>query len=336
MSNLLYIGNKLSDHGYTSTSIETLGSFLEAEGFTVFYASSQKNIVLRMLEMVFATLKYAKKVDYVLIDTYSTKNFWYAFIIAQICRLLRVKYIPKLHGGDLPNRLQKSLYWCDLIFKNAYQNIAPSPYLFEAFKDKGYQNLIHIPNSIELEKYDFQTRKFDVPRILWVRSFSQIYNPILAVKVLIALKKQFPTAELCMVGPKKDESFDATVAFAKEHNVAVTFTGKLTKSEWADLSKSYNLFLNTTHFDNTPVSVIEAMALGLPVVSTNVGGIPFLLQHEKNALLVADNNLEAMVYQIERLFSEPELTDVLVANAYNLVKGFDWNVIRKQWIDLLR
>jgi glycosyltransferase involved in cell wall biosynthesis len=289
-----------------------------------------------MLEMVFVTLRYAKKVDYVLIDTYSTKNFWYAFIISQICRLFRVKYIPKLHGGDLPNRLKKSPYWCNLIFKNAYQNIAPSPYLFESFKDNGYSNLIHIPNSIELEKYEFQTRKFDVPRILWVRSFSQIYNPILAVKVLLALKKQFPTAELCMVGPKKDESFDATVAFAKEYDVAVTFTGKLTKAEWADLSKNYNLFLNTTHFDNTPVSVIEAMALGLPVVSTNVGGIPFLLQHEKNALLVADNDLEAMVFQIERLFSEPALTDVLVANAHNLVKGFDWNVIRKQWIDLLR
>ncbi len=332
----MYIGNKLSDHGYTSTSIETLGSFLEAEGFSVKYASSQKNIFLRMLEMVFVTLRYAKKVDYVLIDTYSTKNFWYAFIISQICRLFRVKYIPKLHGGDLPNRLKKSPYWCNLIFKNAYQNIAPSPYLFESFKDNGYSNLIHIPNSIELEKYEFQTRKFDVPRILWVRSFSQIYNPILAVKVLLALKKQFPTAELCMVGPKKDESFDATVAFAKEYDVAVTFTGKLTKAEWADLSKNYNLFLNTTHFDNTPVSVIEAMALGLPVVSTNVGGIPFLLQHEKNALLVADNDLEAMVFQIERLFSEPALTDVLVANAHNLVKGFDWNVIRKQWIDLLR
>ena len=78
------------------------------------------------------------------------------------------------------------------------------------------------------------------------------------------------------------------------------------------------------------------MALGLPVVSTNVGGIPFLLQHEKNALLVADNDLEAMVFQIERLFSEPELSDLLVNNAHNLVKGFDWNVIRKQWIDLLR
>jgi len=336
MSNLLYIGNKLSDHGYTSTSIETLGSFLEAEGFTVYYASSQKNIFLRMLEMVFATLRYAKKVDYVLIDTYSTKNFWYAFIISQICRLLNVKYIPKLHGGDLPNRLQKSPYWCDLIFKNAYQNIAPSPYLYEAFKHKGYRNLIHIPNTIELEKYDFQARNFDVPKILWVRSFSQIYNPILAVKVLLELKKKFPAAQLCMVGPKKDESYDATVAYAKENAVEVCFTGKLTKAEWTNLSKDYNLFLNTTHFDNTPVSVIEAMALGLPVVSTNVGGIPFLLQHQENALLVDDNDLEAMVFQIERLFSEPKLSDFLVANAYKMVQGFDWNIIRKQWTDLLR
>ena len=43
MKSILYIGNKLSDHGYTSTSIETLGLFLEAEGYTVYYASSKKN-----------------------------------------------------------------------------------------------------------------------------------------------------------------------------------------------------------------------------------------------------------------------------------------------------
>jgi glycosyltransferase involved in cell wall biosynthesis len=102
------------------------------------------------------------------------------------------------------------------------------------------------------------------------------------------------------------------------------------------MSKEYNLFLNTTHFDNTPVSVIEAIALGLPVVSTNVGGIPFLLQHEKTALLVNDNDLEEMVFQVERLFSEPKLAKALVTNAYDLVKGFDWEIIRKQWIDLLK
>ena len=98
MKSLLYIGNKLSDHGYTSTSIETLGTFLEGEGFHVLYASSKKNKVWRMFEMIIKTIKYAKKVDYVLIDTYSTNNFWYAFIISQLCRIFNLKYIPYPHG----------------------------------------------------------------------------------------------------------------------------------------------------------------------------------------------------------------------------------------------
>ncbi len=336
MKKLLCIGNNLVKHGNTATSIVVLGELFQKEGFKVYYASSKKNKFLRIFDMMIQTVRYGRNVDYVLIDTYSTVNFWYALLVSQLCRVLGVKYIPKLLGGDLPNRLKRSPFLCDLIFKNAYRNVAPSPYLYEAFKKKGYNNLIHIANSIELDKYNFQTKQYDYPKILWVRSFSQIYNPILAVKVLIELRKKYPEAQLCMVGPKKDNSFDATVAFARENGMPVVFTGKLSKAEWADLSKNYNLFLNTTHFDNTPVSVIEAMALGLPVVSTNVGGIPFLLKHEQNALLVEDNNLEDMVFQIDRLFSESQLADHLTANAYDLVKGFDWDIIRKQWIDLLR
>jgi glycosyltransferase involved in cell wall biosynthesis len=336
MKKVLCIGNNLVKHGNTATSLVVLGELLEREGYTIIYASSQKNKLLRMLDMVFKTIRYARKVDYVLIDTYSTVNFWYALVISQLCRLLGVKYIPKLLGGDLPNRLERSRFFCDLIFKNAYQNVAPSMYLYSVFKDKGYANLLHIPNSIELGNYQLDRKVFDFPRILWVRSFAQLYNPVLAVKVLIAIQKKYPLAKLCMVGPKKDESYETTVAYAKDNNVAVSFTGKLSKKEWANLSADYNLFLNTTHFDNTPVSVMEAIALGLPVVSTNVGGIPFLLQHEKNALLVGDNDLEDMVVQIERLFNEPQFANALVTNAYDLIQGFDWSIIRKQWIDLLR
>jgi glycosyltransferase involved in cell wall biosynthesis len=336
MSSLLYIGNKLSDHGYTSTSIETLGSFLEAEGFTVHYASSKKSKPLRMLEMILMTFKYAKKVDYVLIDTYSTKNFWYAFIVSQLCRILNAKYIPKLHGGALPNRIVKTKFFSNLIFKNAYINIAPSYYLFEAFKANGYTNLKYIPNTIELQLYTQSVKVFEVPKILWVRSFAKIYNPIMAVKVYIALKKIYPEAKLCMIGPKKDDSYEKTVRFAKKNNVEVSFTGKLSKEEWIAVSKDYNVFINTTHFDNTPISVIEAMALGLPVVSTNVGGIPYLLEHDVNALLVGDNQTEEMIRQINRLFTEPKLAENLSQKAKETVQGFDWEIVKKQWMDLLK
>jgi glycosyltransferase involved in cell wall biosynthesis len=336
MKKLLYIGNKLSNHGYTSTSIETLGSFLENEGFIVYYASSKKNKFFRMVEMIIMTIKYSNKIEYVLIDTYSTTNFWYAFIISQLCRVLKLKYIPKLHGGDLPNRIVKTKFFSRLIFNNAYVNIAPSYYLLDAFKKQGYQNLIYIPNTIELDIYTSSIKEFKTPKLLWVRSFASIYNPIMAVKVLLNLKKIYPDAELCMVGPKKDESFEKTIRIAKKYYVDVNLTGKLSKEEWIETSKEYNVFINTTHFDNTPISVIEAMALGLPVVSTNVGGIPYLLEHDTNALLVSDDDIEAMTIQINRLFVEPDLANRLSKNAKDTIKDFDWEIVKKQWIDLLQ
>jgi glycosyltransferase involved in cell wall biosynthesis len=336
MKKLLYIGNKLSEHGYTSTSIETLGEFLENDGYTVYYASSQKNKYFRMIEMISKTISYSNKVDYVLIDTYSTNNFWYAFIISQLCRILKLKYIPKLHGGDLPNRIVKTKFFSRLIFNYAFVNIAPSYYLLNAFKESGYKNLLYIPNTIELDKYISFNKQFKSPKLLWVRSFSVIYNPLMAIKVFINLKMMYPDAELCMVGPKKDSSLEKAIRFAKNHNVEVNFMGKLSKQKWIELSADYNVFINTTHFDNTPISVIEAMALGIPVVSTNVGGIPYLLKHENNALLVSDNNIEAMTLQINRIFIEPNLANKLTENAKESIKSFDWDMVKKQWKDLLR
>ena len=335
MKTLLYIGNKLSEHDYTSTSIETLGALLEDDGFKVFYASSYENKVSRMFEMMYKTIKYSNKVDYVLIDTYSTKNFWYAFIISQLCRLLKLKYIPKLHGGNLPNRITKSKFFSDMIFCNAYTNIAPSYYLYEIFKNKGYVNLEYIPNSIELQLYPLVEKTFDTPKLLWVRSFSKIYNPLMAIKVFIKVKRIFPEAKICMIGPKKDESYSKTLRYVKMNNVEVLLTGKLSKDEWIEQSKESNIFINTTHFDNTPISVIEAMALGIPIVSTNVGGIPYLLKHNSNALLVNDNDVEDMTNQIIRLFTEQNLANYLLKNGKASVENFDWEIVKKQWRELL-
>ena len=336
MKKLLYIGNKLSKHGSTTTVIETLGISLSKEGYTLTYASDKKNQIHRMIDMIFTTILNASKVDYVLLDTYSTSSFYYTLLVSQLCRLFHVKYIPILHGGNLPSRILSSPFLSQLIFMNSYKNVAPSNYLYEAFLLQGYSNLIYIPNTIEIENYPFLHRKHNEPKILWVRSFSSIYNPKMAIRVFSEVRKEFPKAELCMVGPDKENMINDCKLYAKSLGVEVLFTGKLSKEKWIDLSKNYNVFINTTHFDNTPVSVIEAMALGLPVVSTNVGGIPFFLKDKENALLVEDNNSEKMTEAIKNIFHDQNLRNTIVVNAQKMVATFDWHLVKHKWFEILK
>ena len=333
---LLYLGNQLSKHGFNKTTIETLGLQLEQEGFTVFYASNKKSFPLRLLDMMWSVINYRKQVSYLLIDTYSTKAFWYAFLCSQLARFFNIKYIPILHGGDLPNRLKKNPMLCRVLFSNAYKNVAPSGYLKQAFEKEGFKNVIHIPNTIEIEKYEFKLRTELTPNLLWVRAFASIYNPKMAVKVLQQLQEQYPSATLTMVGPDKDGSLQTTKDFAKSLGITVNFSGQLTKEEWWELASKHDIFINTTHFDNTPVSVMEAMALGLPVISTNVGGIPFLLTNEQNALLVPDNDITAMTNAVLDLLENKPKNNLLITNARTFIEQMDWKLVKQSWVSILK
>lgn len=272
-----------------------------------------------------------------MIDTYSTLNFYYALTLSQLARLFHISYIPILHGGGLPKRLEKTPKLCRFIFQHAYINVAPSGYLHAAFIDKGYKCIL-IPNFLHLSNYPYKSITECQPKLLWVRSFDSTYNPQMALRVLAALSQTVPNTNLCMIGPDKDGSLEACKQLAIRLNLdnQVTFTGLLSKKRWINLSKNYDIFINTTNFDNTPVSVIEAMALGFPIVTTNVGGIPFLLEDGKEALLVEPDDAEAMAEAITRLLKEPELAKKLSQNARKKAALFDWEVVKQQWISLLK
>ena len=171
---------------------------------------------------------------------------------------------------------------------------------------------------------------------MYVRAFAKIYNPTMAIEVLKELKNTYPNATLCMVGPDKDGTQADVQQLIKRYQLhdSVEITGVLSKEDWHKKSEDFDIFINTTNVDNTPVSVIEAMALGLPVVSTNAGGVPYLLSSKKNALLVDPNCVEKMSKYIIDLVqgSYPHIAD----NARDLVEKFDWTHVKSNWIKILR
>jgi glycosyltransferase involved in cell wall biosynthesis len=335
MKNILYIGNKLAGSGKTATTIDTLGPLLQQEGYNLRFASSIQNISKRLLHMMRVTYKSRKWAEVVLIDTYSTKNFWYAITISRICKSLKLKYIPILHGGNLPKRLIKNPMAMDAFINNAHAVVSPSDYLCSAFAKAGYHNITQINNFIELENYPFQERTIIKPKLLWVRSFAEIYNPKMAIYVLQKLKKEHPHASLTMVGPEKDGSLEICRKLANELDVEVHFTGLLPKKQWIELSKNHDIFINTTHFDNLPVSLVEAMALGLPIISTEVGGISYFISNDVNGKLVPDNDIDQMVASIADLINNPIKSRHIINEARSKIKDYSWQKVRAQWSSIL-
>lgn len=286
-----------------------------------------------MLLRVFRT---SGALDYVLIDTYSTSNFWYAYAVGRMCQRLSLKYIPILHGGDLPRRLRRSPQASQKLFENAYRNVAPSQYLMDVFKNEGYHNLRYIPNSISLEDYPFKEQVSFRPKLLWVRAFDHIYNPMMAIKALEIVLQIYPDAELCMVGPDKDDSGEVSRKYSRMNNLPVSFPGKLKKEEWVELSSSFDLFINTSTIDNTPLSVIEAMALGLVVISTRAGGLPYLIEDGKEGVLTAVDDVEAMARAIEQIMKDPSHAEAMALAARKKAERFSWNEVKGEWLELLR
>lgn len=332
---IVYVGNMLSQHGSSINFMELLVPKLSVH-YAIKAASSKKSKLLRLMDMLVCIVSNRKRCKIVLIDTYSTQAFLYANFVAILCRFLKLPYTPILHGGNFPERYRKNPAIVTRFLSGANDVVSPSLYLQDFFLSKGFR-VRFIPNFIEIDRYPYLSRHRIRPRILWVRAFQEIYNPVLAVKVLQILLKSYPSAKLCMVGAAKDYTFEEVKKFVKEFHIEnhVEFTGVLSKEAWIDASKEYDIFINTTTIDNMPISVIEAMALGLPVVSTRVGGIPYLIQHDQEGLLVPSDSPEAMASSIITLLECPEKAKLLAKNAREKVEEFAWSVVKSKWLDLI-
>ena len=168
--------------------------------------------------MNFVYFWYFKKVSLVFLDVYSTKAFYYTFYFAFLSKFFSLKYIPVVHGGDIENRIKKSKWMTNFVFENANTNIIPSIYIKSIFKKYNFETT-YIPNCIDFSNYKFKLRKKIRPRIIWLRSFHEIYNPKMAIEVLKILNSNYDDAKLTMIGPDKDGSLIKCLELSEKYKL---------------------------------------------------------------------------------------------------------------------
>jgi len=333
---ILLIGNFLSKHGFNPTAIEGLAIALSKKN-KVEISSDKSNPLFRLSHMVTSVIKNRKYCKLIIVDLFSTYALLFAFIVILLAKLLKIPFIPVLRGGSLPEKYKKYPYIFNFLFSSSSIVVCPSKYLQQCFRGKSFQTTI-IPNYIDCKNYSFKIRQEIRPHLLWVRAFHEIYNPTMAVLVLNKIINNYPDAHLCMIGPGKDNSINEVRKLINKLklNNQIKITGKLEKEEWRKLSTEYDIFLNTSNYDNHPVTILEAMALGIPIVTTNVGGIPNLLTHNNTAKLVDPNDVSAMSMCVLDYLSQKEDRIRISSNARDTIeKEFNKIKIIPQWLSMV-
>jgi len=337
VTSTLIIGNHLSAHGRSPTACEELSARLAAGGWPVLTASNRLHPALRLGDMVGAVLLRRTEYQVAQVDVYSGRAFLWAEAVCAALRACGKPFVLTLHGGALPEMARREGARVARLLRAAAAVTAPSRYLRHAFSTMR-PDLELLPNALDLAAYRFRPRRRPEPRLIWLRAFHEIYDSILAVETLAELNAEMPGATLTMIGPDKgDGSLERSRGRARELALtdSVSFPGRVNKRDVPSQLEQGDIFINTSRIDNTPVSVLEAMAAGMCIVSTGVGGIPDLLEDGVDALLVPAGNPRAMADAIRRIRREPDLAEQLSRNARRKVSAFDWSAILPRWQRIL-
>ena len=321
--------------GYITTQGEILADLFQKSGYEVTCVSTRINKLLRMADVIFTLLTRIKRFDVAIIDCFSGPSFLIADVASSICRAFGLPVIIFLRGGNFPSFIQKHGRWTRRVLKRATFLIAPSEFLAETFREKGLE--VHIiPNVVDINNYRFRKRASIRPNLIWMRSFHEIYNPEMAVEVLKRLKVAKGNSTLVMAGPDKGKLDEVKM---RVHDLglsdSVRFEGFLDKVGKIREFSVADIYLNTNRIDNMPVSVIEARAFGLPVVSTSVGGLRYVIENEIDGLLVDDDDADGMAEAVLRLLNDKELTQKISGNGRQAAERCSWESVREEWMKVL-
>jgi glycosyltransferase involved in cell wall biosynthesis len=329
---LLYVSNFLEAHANVSYCRE-LSDRLEVAGVAMTRTSTKENRIARLADMVATVIARRAAYDIAIVDVFSGPAFLWAEAACFALRRVGKPYVLTLHGGNLPAFAQRSPRRVRRLLAGAAKVTAPSRYMQTLMRPyRG--DIVLVPNAVDTVANAFVERAVARPRAIWVRAFHAIYNPELAAEAVALACRAVPELALVMLGPDKGDG--SREAFTRRvHDLGVEgrieMLGRVEKQEVARHLAAADIFLNTTNVDNTPISVLEALSAGLCVISTNVGGIPYLLEHERTALLVPQGDAGAMSSAIERIVVDPALAQRLSAHGRALAMQHDWSTVLGAW-----
>ena len=242
----------------------------------------------------------------------------------------------RYRGGEAASFLQRSGRQVRFAMQRTASLVVPSGFLEAIFGRHGMPAQV-VPNIVDLSL--FKPRADAVAtggHVVVARNLEPIYDNASALRALAALRRQMPSATLTIAGSGPEADMLRRLADELGLADAVRFAGRLDRGEMAKLYRSADVVLNPSKVDNMPNSLLEALACGVPIVSTDVGGIPFMVQDGKTALLVGAGDHQGMAAALLRVLQDPALHRNLVQAGLHEIQRYAWSQVAPQMAAVYR
>jgi glycosyltransferase involved in cell wall biosynthesis len=251
-----------------------------------------------------------------------------------VAKLLGKPVILNYHSGEAPDHLRRSAIARFVMRHVVDANVVPSMFLRDVLATFDIDADV-VPNTIDLRQFAYRSRNPLRPKLLCTRNFERLYNVSCVLRAFARIQAQHPDATLMLVGTGSQEAaLRAEVAALQLDNV--TFAGRVAPPDIQLYYEGADIYLQSPSIDNMPLSLLEAFASGMPVVSTDVGGVPSILRHGVEGLLVPDNDDAAMASQVLKLLADPSFARSLAGSAHRTLAAYEWPVVREGWLHSYR
>lgn len=260
---------------------------------------------------------------------------WHLFAAPALVAAHRagVPAVLNYRGGDAERFFARSFSRVQRTLSLASAVVVPSKFLQDVFARCGVAAEI-VPNIVDLERFRPSEKlpgNGRGPRILIARNLEPIYDVETGLRAFHRLRERAPAAELRVAGSGPERARLERLAEDLGLGDSVRFLGRIDNEEMPGHYRSADVALNTSRVDNMPISILEALASGVPVVSTRVGGVPAVVEEGKEAVLVPAGDAEAMADALVRLWQEPGRRDELRRAGLERARQYGWEAVRAQW-----
>lgn len=292
---------------------------------------------IKILRTIFTSMKFWKllfqvisKVDAVQIFSAAGSGYLIATIPPLfIAKLFRKKTILNYHSGELERHIQSWKLTAKPTMKLFDKIVVPSGFLVEKFAEFGLE-AVAISNFVDTDKFAFQTRNVLKPVFLSNRNFDSHYNVEDVLRAFQLIQKQIPESELLVAGfgPKEAQLRQLTRQLRLKN---VDFLGRIENQNMPEIYSRADIYLNASIVDNMPLSFIEALAGGLPIVSYATGGIPFIIDDGKTGLLVPTGDYKALADKSIWLIENSTEAQKLIQNGRKEVEKYSKAKVKAGW-----